>query len=209
MAGESLFGLPKTPLPGLEKTQEEILLLEQLYKWYTAVIAAVQERGATPWTTAASTLEAISAQISEFSGACKKMPKSLRDWPAYKDARRILDDFTGLLPLFEGLSHPAVRERHWKELAAIAGSSVILPLPTEGLTLGDLLAAGLMAHREEVEDLCAAAVKEDALERKLKAVTEQWASEVFTFAEHKQRGPVLLKARKRNLNYHKYHIHFI
>lgn len=197
VSGESLFGLPKTPLPGLEKTQEEIVSLEQLYGWYTAVISAVEERGALPWTTAASSLEEISSQISEFSSAGKKMPKSLRDWPAYKDCRRILDDFTGLLPLLEGLSHPAVRDRHWKEIAAIAGSAVLLPLPSEGLTLGDLLAAGLISHREEVEDLCAAVVKEDALERKLKAVTDQWASEVFTFAEHKQRGPVILKVRER------------
>jgi dynein heavy chain, axonemal len=196
VSGESLFGLPKTPLPGLEKTQEEIASLEQLYGWYTAVISAVQERGAMLWTATASNLEAISIQISEFSGAGKKMPKSLRDWPAYKDCRRFLDEFSGLLPLLEGLSHPAVRDRHWKELAVIAGASVSLPLPSEGLTLGDLLAAGLIAHREEVEDLCAAVVKEDALERKLKAVTEQWASELFTFAEHKQRGPVVLKVRQ-------------
>jgi dynein heavy chain len=196
VAGESLFGLPKTPLSGLEKTQEEIALLEQLYTWYTAVISAVQERGAMLWTAAAANLEAISTQISEFSTASKKMPKSLRDLPAYKDCRRILDDFSGLLPLLEGLSHPAVHDRHWKELAAVAGpAAVTLPLPSKGLTLGDLLAAGLIAHREEVEDLCAAVVKEDALERKLKAVTEQWASEVFTFAEHKQRGPVVLKVR--------------
>jgi dynein heavy chain len=197
VSGESLFGLPKTPLPGLEKTQEEILSLEQLYGWYTAVISAVQERGAMFWTTAASSLEEISTQISEFSGAGKKMPKSLRDWPAYKDCRRILDDFTCLLPLLEGLAHPAVRDRHWKEIAAIAGSAVVLPLPSEGLTLGDLLAAGLISHREEIEDLCASVGKEDALERKLKAVTDQWASEVFTFAEHKQRGSVILKVRKR------------
>lgn len=47
--------------------------------------------------------------------------------------------------------------------------------------------------REDVEDLCNAAVKEEAIEAKLKAVAEQWAQEIFTFAEHKGRGPVVLK----------------
>jgi len=44
-----------------------------------------------------------------------------------------------------------------------------------------------------VEDLCNAAVKEEAIETKLKAVAEQWAQEIFTFADHKSRGPVVLK----------------
>ena len=44
-----------------------------------------------------------------------------------------------------------------------------------------------------MEDLCNAAVKEEAIEVKLKAVSEQWAQEIFTFADHKNRGPVVLK----------------
>ena len=63
------------------------------------------------------------------------------------------------------------------------------------MTLGHILGAGLLAHREELEELCAAVVKEDALERKLKAVREQWEGETFTFTEHKQRGLVVLKVR--------------
>lgn len=46
-----------------------------------------------------------------------------------------------------------------------------------------------------MEDLCNSAVKEEAIEVKLRAVAEQWAQEVFTFADHKQRGPVVLKVR--------------
>lgn len=44
-----------------------------------------------------------------------------------------------------------------------------------------------------MEDLCNAAVKEEAIETKLNAVAEQWAQEIFTFADHKSRGPVVLK----------------
>lgn len=35
------------------------------------------------------------------------------------------------------------------------------------------------------------------IELKLKKLGEEWASEVFTFAEHKNRGPVILKVRLR------------
>lgn len=54
-------------------------------------------------------------------------------------------------------------------------------------------ATTLSPGREDVEDLCNAAVKEEAIETKLKAVAEQWAQEIFTFADHKSRGPVVLK----------------
>ena len=47
--------------------------------------------------------------------------------------------------------------------------------------------------RDEVEDLCTAAVKEEQIEIKLRALGEQWGLEVFTFADHKQRGSVILK----------------
>ena len=44
-----------------------------------------------------------------------------------------------------------------------------------------------------MEDLCTAAVKEEQIEVKLHGVAEQWAAEVFTFSDHKQRGAVVLK----------------
>jgi hypothetical protein len=44
-----------------------------------------------------------------------------------------------------------------------------------------------------VEDLSGAAVKEEAIELKLRGVGEQWGQEAFSFADHKQRGAVILK----------------
>lgn len=49
-----------------------------------------------------------------------------------------------------------------------------------------------------MEDLCGAAVKEEAVEAKLRGLAEQWALEAFTFADHKQRGPVVLKVGRRS-----------
>lgn len=60
-------------------------------------------------------------------------------------------------------------------------------------SVGAAAASPWALRREDVEDLCTAAVKEEAIETKLKAVAEQWAQEIFTFADHKSRGPVVLK----------------
>lgn len=81
--------------------------------------------------------------------------------------------------------------RHWTELSSIVGTS--LPLPSTGLTLSHLLQASLTKHQEEVEELCAGVTKEEAVEKKLKGVAVQWQAEGLTFAEHKQRGLVVLK----------------
>ena len=48
-----------------------------------------------------------------------------------------------------------------------------------------------------MEELAAAAVKEEAIEAKLAALAAQWAVLSLTFQDYKTRGPVILKARPR------------
>ncbi len=50
-------------------------------------------------------------QVNEFQTQCKKLPLALRDWVAYKDCRRTIDDFLDQLPLFQALAHKSIRER--------------------------------------------------------------------------------------------------
>jgi dynein heavy chain, axonemal len=56
-----------------------------------------------------------------------------------------------------------------------------------------LLDANLLNVREEVEDLASAAVKEKGIERKLDSLRSDWAIQNVSFAEHKNRGPVVIK----------------
>ena len=59
--------------------------------------------------------------------------------------------------------------------------------------LQHLLDADLLKHREEVEDLASAAVKEKQIERKLDQLRADWAVQNLVFAEHKNRGAVVIK----------------
>lgn len=72
--------------------------------------------------------------------------QALRDWPAYGDYRAAIDDFQALLPLFQSLTHRAVRERHWAELMTITGTQ--LNLAEDSFKLQHLLDAGLLKHRQ-------------------------------------------------------------
>ena len=67
------------------------------------------------------TLPTPPPQVNEFQAACKRLPLALRDWPAYKDCRRTIDDFLDLLPLFQALAHKAIRGR-WAGRQGVVGS---------------------------------------------------------------------------------------
>lgn len=56
-----------------------------------------------------------------------------------------------------------------------------------------LLDCDLLKCHEEVEELAAAAVKEEQIEKKLEVLQGDWALQDLAFAEYKTRGPVILK----------------
>ena len=50
-----------------------------------------------------------------------------------------------------------------------------------------------MSGAPQIEELAAAAVKEEGIESKLAALTAQWAVLSLTFQDYKTRGPIILK----------------
>ena len=204
-AAESLFGLPPSSLPGLEKTKQEIELLQQLYSLYTSLASFLEQHGATGWlvvtastATSAAFFDMMISSLQEYQIIMRKIPKTLRKWAAYEEIKKTLEDIATVLPLLQGLAHTAVKERHWRELFTIcadsSGGGHDVLLPQDGLVVSHLLiTANLSAHREEVEELCSTIIKEDALQKKLMALQKQWEEETFTFSDHKQRGTVVLK----------------
>ena len=49
------------------------------------------------------------------------LAQSLREWQAYVDCKRTIDDFLEQLPLFKQLANKAIRQRHWDEVMKITG----------------------------------------------------------------------------------------
>eukprot|EP00884_Botryococcus_braunii_P007425 jgi/Botrbrau1/16684/Bobra.0317s0002.1 len=191
-SGEELFGLPITLYEGLEQTEKEITMLERLYSLYVAVIMTIRGYGDFFWVDVVEQMEAMLEQVNGFQNQAKKLPKALREWPAFHDCKKTIDDFLEELPLFQALAHKAMRPRHWKEVMRITGKE--LNLAEDSFKLGHLLDCKLLKYREEVEDLCAAAVKEEQIENKLAALAQEWALQDLHFQDYKTRGPVILKS---------------
>ena len=190
-AGEALFGLPGTDYPELARTKKELDLLDRLYSLYMDVNEAVEGWRDMAWDAVGAELAAVQARIGEFQLACTRMPKELRLWDAYVDLKRLIDDFCASMPLVQQLAHHSMRMRHWSALMAVTG--VHLPVGTVTFRLVNVLDAGLLEYREEVEDIANSAVKELQIEEKISAISDDWSDEQLTFGHFKARGQITLK----------------
>ena len=113
----SSSGCRSTDYPELTKTKKEIDLLEKVYSLYIDVITTVDEYKEMLWTDVPDgEIEDMQAKMGEFQNACKKMPKALREYEAFVELKRLIDDFLETLPLVQQLAHPSMRARHWTAL---------------------------------------------------------------------------------------------
>ena len=189
--GEELFGMAVTSYPELERTEREIALLDRLYALYLAVLAAWKGFAEVHWSDLGGALDGMTDGMNAFSAQAKKMPKSLREWPAYQDCKKRIDDFLALVPLLQALLSKAMRPRHWEQLQTITGKA--LDLREDVFLLAHIFESDLLAHGDDVEDLTISAVKEEQIELKLAAIAAEWSAQAFTFTTYKTRGTVVLE----------------
>mmetsp|Transcript_5388 Transcript_5388/g.12712 ORF Transcript_5388/g.12712 Transcript_5388/m.12712 type:complete len:4322 (-) Transcript_5388:507-13472(-) len=190
-SGEELFGLPVTQYPELEQTEKEVQMLDRLYNLYVNVITTIKGYGDYFWVDVVEKIEEMADTVNQYQAQARKLPKALREWQAYLDCKRTIDDFLEMLPLFQALTHKSMRPRHWEEIMSVTGAE--LNLAEDVFKLQHLLDANLLRHREEVEELTGAAVKEEQIETKLASIQADWATINLVFADCKTRGPVILK----------------
>jgi len=188
--GEQVFGLPVTVYPELEQTEKEIDMLVKLYGLYVEVVETTQRFGGTLWADFVDRLQEFSDTVTGFQNKVKKLPKALRDWPAYADCRQLVDDLMNQMPLLEALASKDIRPRHWESLQEICGKE--LNLAPEEFKLNDLLACNLLQFQEDLEDMTNGASKESNIERKLVATDDEWSGLELVFANYRSRGEIIL-----------------
>jgi dynein heavy chain len=111
----------------------------------------------------------------------------------YLELQRTIDNFTDVLPLLESMADPAVLARHWERMeVACGGYRFDVTNPT--FELRGVMEGPILAHKEDLEDICISAVKERDIEAKLNVVVKEWSSHVVSFATFKARGELLVKA---------------
>ncbi|XP_077985364.1 dynein axonemal heavy chain 8-like [Glandiceps talaboti] len=188
-AGEQLFGLPVTDYPFIAKTKKELNLLQKLYGLYNAVIDGINGYADILWSEV--DIEKINNELLDFQNRCRKLPKGMKEWQAFLDLKKKIDDFNETCPLLELMANKAMKDRHWDRIANVTGFT--FDIHSEQFALKDITEAPLLDHKEDIEDICISAVKEKDIEAKLAQVVAEWTAQSLSFSQFKSRGELLLK----------------
>ena len=90
------------------------------------------------------------------------------------------------------MSNRAMHGRHWQRIAEVTGDRS-LDIEADDFRLRHVMNLPLLEHKEDIEDICIAAVKEREIEAKLRQVEFDWKNQEFHFSQFKSRGELLLK----------------
>ncbi|KOB76400.1 Uncharacterized protein OBRU01_03864 [Operophtera brumata] len=189
--GEKLFGMEVKDYPILHQRKKDLGLLSKLYSLYLSVMNSIDGYFETPWS--GTDIELIVTQLADFDLRCRKLPKAMKDWAAYIELKKKIDDFNETCPLLELMADKAMKDRHWSRLEKLM--NCVLDVESESFTLANIMEAPLLQNKEDVEDICISAVKEKDIEAKLKQVIADWAVVDLTFGPFKNRGELLLRAQ--------------
>uniref|UniRef100_H2ZG63 Uncharacterized protein n=1 Tax=Ciona savignyi TaxID=51511 RepID=H2ZG63_CIOSA len=191
-AGEELFGLSKTDYPALHKIKKELNLLSKLYTLYNAVNDSVDGYYDIMWQEL--DIEAVNAELVEFQNKCRKLPRGLKEWKAFLDLKKKIDDFNECCPLLEMMANKAMKSRHWKRITTVTGGHTF-DVESDNFLLRHIMEAPILPNKNDIEDICISATKEKDIEAKLKATVAEWEGQIFTFSPFKSRGELLLKGQ--------------
>uniref|UniRef100_A0A8C0FTI7 Dynein axonemal heavy chain 5 n=1 Tax=Bubo bubo TaxID=30461 RepID=A0A8C0FTI7_BUBBB len=187
--GEDLFGLPVTQYPQLLEIKKQLNLLQKLYNLYNNVIDTVSGYYDILWSELDTAK--INSELLEFQNRCRKLPHGVKEWQAFFDLKKIIEDFSECCPLLECMSSKAMMPRHWKRIMDLTEHN--FDVESETFKLRNIMEAPLLRYKEEIEDICISAVKERDIEQKLKQVIAEWDNKTFIFANFKARGELLLR----------------
>ena len=83
---------------------------------------------------------------------CRKLPKALKEWQAFNELKKRIDDFNEACPLLEMMSNPAMKERHWKRLEELTNHK--FDVESESFYLRNVMEAPLLENKEDIEVTC-------------------------------------------------------
>ena len=80
---------------------------------------------------------------------CRKLPRALKDWQAFEDLKKTIDDFNEMVPLLELMTNKAMKPRHWNRMAEV--TSHHFDIESDNFVLRNILEAPLLEFKEDIE----------------------------------------------------------
>ena len=75
------------------------------------MITTISGYGDLLWQDVVEQIDSMNERVLTLQTSSKTLPKALREWPAYLECKRTIDEFLLVLPLFQQLAHKALRPR--------------------------------------------------------------------------------------------------
>ena len=80
---------------------------------------------------------------------CRKLPKALKEWPAFNTLKKTIDDFNDMCPLLEFMSNKAMKQRHWQRISEVIGTP--LDVESEMFCLKSIMETPILQFKEDIE----------------------------------------------------------
>lgn len=90
-------------------------------------------------------------KLGFFLCRCRKLPRGVKQWQAFFDLKKTIEDFCECCPLLEHMSNKAMMPRHWKRITDLTEHS--FDVESETFKLRNIMEAPLLRYKEEIEVL--------------------------------------------------------
>ena len=166
---QELFELYVIEYRETAQCEKESRMLKELWDMISMVVDTFTLWKKTKWDDI--DVEYLGDQCKILSKQIKSMNKNLKNWPAFKGLEDAVKNMQTSLPLVEELHHPAMRDRHWKQLMRTTGVTFVMD---SNFSLGALLALKLHEFEDDVMEIVDKAQKELTIEKQLKKIEDTW-----------------------------------
>ncbi|DBB00313.1 TPA: Dynein beta chain, flagellar outer arm [Trebouxia sp. C0004] len=176
---QDLFELYVSDYIMLTRCKEELGYLKALWDMVGAVMFTFTDWYATLWDKI--DVDFLVEETKKLTKDIKQLNKAVRNYEVYRLLEERLKAMLTSLPLVSDLHHPAMRERHWKQLMKATGKNFIMD---SKFNLGNLLELGLHNYVDACSEIVDRAQKELIIEKALKKIDETWSLLSLTFSPY-------------------------
>ncbi|KAI5736725.1 hypothetical protein M8J76_006447 [Diaphorina citri] len=189
---EATFGLEETFYPLRKQIVKKLAPYKQLYDncieyqekhkmWAESIVGTFDP-------------EQIEEETNEFYKNIYKLKLQFSHLPGpYGIASKVLDqvqEFKEHMPIIQTLGNPGLQLRHWEKISEVVGFP--LSPEMEDFTLQRIFNYGLEEYVPKFEVISDSATKENALERKLIQMREEWKDLDFNITPYRDTGTHVL-----------------
>ena len=190
---EELFELQISKYPETGDTRTELRLLKTVWDVKALVLGTHDSWNQQLWNDIKTDdLEDVNKNLLKNLRRMANDNPVVKGWVVYRSIEDAIKNMSVVLPLINSLHSPAMRDRHWKNLARICGVKNIDPNDPK-FTFEDTVDLKVHEHAEDVEEIVETANKELKIERKLRDIEMLWKDMTLDYASHNGTETFLIK----------------